>query len=222
MRSPSRCGPEQLQVAIIGAGATGVELAAELHNTTRKLVAYGLDRIDPEKDIRLDPDRGRRPHPAGAAGAAVERGARSCCEGSGCSVRTAARVAEVLPNGVKLASGEVIPAELVVWAAGVKAPDFLQGPRRARDQPHQPAGGAADAADHARRRHLRDRRLRRLPVARQAGRARAAARAGGAPAGVAPGEADPAPARGQAARADGATATSARWSRSASTPPSAT
>ena len=46
--------PEQLQVAIIGAGATGVELAAELHHTTRELVAYGLDRIDPDKDIQLN------------------------------------------------------------------------------------------------------------------------------------------------------------------------
>ena len=45
--------PHQLQVAIIGAGATGVELAAELHNTTRTLVSYGLDRIDPEKDMKL-------------------------------------------------------------------------------------------------------------------------------------------------------------------------
>ena len=42
------------------------------------------------------------------------------------NVRTSARVAEVLPDGVRLASGEVIPAELVVWAAGVKAPDFLK------------------------------------------------------------------------------------------------
>ena len=42
--------PEQLQVAIIGAGAAGTELAAELHHTTRQVVAYGLDRIDPEKD----------------------------------------------------------------------------------------------------------------------------------------------------------------------------
>ena len=49
----SRCGPEQLQVAIIGAGATGTELAAELHKTTRQLVAYGLDRIDPDKDIKI-------------------------------------------------------------------------------------------------------------------------------------------------------------------------
>ena len=45
--------PEQLQVAIIGAGATGVELAAELHRTTREVVAYGLDRVDPDKDIQV-------------------------------------------------------------------------------------------------------------------------------------------------------------------------
>ena len=53
MRRPSRCAPHQLQVAIIGAGATGVELAAELHRTTREVVAYGLDRVDPDKDMRL-------------------------------------------------------------------------------------------------------------------------------------------------------------------------
>jgi NADH dehydrogenase len=61
--------PEQLQLAIIGAGATGVELAAELHRSMR--------------------------------------------------------VTEVRPNGVVLENGRVIPAELIVWAAGVKAPEFL-------------------------------------------------------------------------------------------------
>ena len=45
--------PEQLQVAIIGAGATGTELAAELHRTTRQLIAFGLDRIDPDKHIKI-------------------------------------------------------------------------------------------------------------------------------------------------------------------------
>ena len=39
--------PEQLNVAIVGGGATGVELAAQLHKTTRQLIAYGLDKIDP-------------------------------------------------------------------------------------------------------------------------------------------------------------------------------
>ena len=43
----------QLHVTIIGAGATGTELAAELHRTTRQVVAYGLDRIDPEKDLKI-------------------------------------------------------------------------------------------------------------------------------------------------------------------------
>ena len=117
--------PDQLQVAIIGAGATGVELAAELHNTTRTLVSYGLDRIDPEKDMRLIViEAADRVLPALPMRLSVTAG--KLLANLGISVRTSARVAEVLPNGVRLASGEVIPAELVVWAAGVKAPDFLR------------------------------------------------------------------------------------------------
>src|SRR5438552_5974282 len=117
--------PEQLHVAIIGAGATGVELAAELHNTTRTLVSYGLDRIDPDKDIHLivieAADRILPALPKRLADAASKLLAKLQV-----IVRTSARVAEVLPAGVRLASGETIPAELVVWAAGVKAPDFLK------------------------------------------------------------------------------------------------
>jgi NADH:ubiquinone reductase (H+-translocating) len=45
--------PEQLHIAIIGAGATGTELAAELRYTTRQLIAYGLDRLDADKNIRI-------------------------------------------------------------------------------------------------------------------------------------------------------------------------
>ena len=44
----------------------------------------------------------------------------------GVNVYTSARVAEVLPTGVRLVDGRALPAELVVWAAGVKAPDFLK------------------------------------------------------------------------------------------------
>ncbi len=40
-------------------------------------------------------------------------------------MHTGARVAEVLPGGVRLSDDRVLPAELVVWAAGVKAPEFL-------------------------------------------------------------------------------------------------
>ena len=117
--------PEQLHVAIIGAGATGVELAAELHRTTRQLVAYGLDRIDPQKDIRISViEAAERILPA--LPERLAEAAEELLQGLGVQVRTSARVAEVLPKGVRLASGEEIPAELVVWAAGVKAPEFLK------------------------------------------------------------------------------------------------
>ena len=122
---PGPLRPEQLQVAIIGAGATGVELSAELHNTTRQLVAYGLDRIDPQKDIKINLiEAAERILPA--LPERLSAAADELLRGLGVRVRTSARVAEVLPNGVKLASGETITAELVVWAAGVKAPDFLK------------------------------------------------------------------------------------------------
>jgi NADH dehydrogenase len=121
--SPLR--PEQLQVAIIGAGATGVELAAELHRTTREVVAYGLDRVDADKDmsIRLI-EAADRVLPALPQRLSDATG--QLLRELGVKVHTDAKVAEVLPAGVRLASGEVLPAELVVWAAGVKAPDVLR------------------------------------------------------------------------------------------------
>lgn len=128
IRAHTQAGPvraEQLHVVIIGAGATGVELAAELHNTTRTLVSYGLDRIDPEKDIRLILiEAADRILPA--LPQRLSLSAMKLLHDMRITVRTSARVAEVLPNGVRLTTGEVIPAELSVWAAGVKAPEFLE------------------------------------------------------------------------------------------------
>ena len=120
-RSPLR--PEQLRVAIIGAGATGVELAAELHNTTRTLVSYGLDRIDPD-DIRLILiEAADRILPA--LPERLSRAASRLLDQLAVTVRVASRVAAVRADGVELAGGELIAAELVVWAAGIKAAPFL-------------------------------------------------------------------------------------------------
>jgi len=117
--------PEQLKVAIIGAGATGVELAAELHRTTREVVAYGLDRVDPDNDIKVSvieaADRVLPTLPQRLSQATHDLLAKV-----GVQVHTGARVAEVLRHAVRLADGRVLPAELVVRAAGVKAPDFLK------------------------------------------------------------------------------------------------
>ncbi|MGO3931298.1 NAD(P)/FAD-dependent oxidoreductase [Rhodopseudomonas pseudopalustris] len=116
--------PGQLHVAIIGAGATGTELAAELHHTVRDVVGYGMDRINPARDIHIALiEAAPRILPA-----LPERIADATMEllvALGVEVRTNARVAEVRADGVVLSSGELIPSELVVWSAGVKAPDFL-------------------------------------------------------------------------------------------------
>jgi NADH dehydrogenase len=117
--------PGQLHVAIIGAGATGTELAAELHRTAREIIAYGLDRIDAETDLRIVLiEAADRILPA--LPPRISASTQELLEKIGVEVRTNARVAEVMADGVRLADGSVIPSELVVWSAGVKAPDFLK------------------------------------------------------------------------------------------------
>jgi len=117
--------PEQLHVAIIGAGATGVELAAELHRTTREVVAYGLDRVDAERDIQVNlieaADRVLPALPPRLSEATLK-----LLDQLGVRVHTSAQVTEVLADGVRLEDGRRLPAELIVWAAGVKAADFLK------------------------------------------------------------------------------------------------
>ncbi|HKA45729.1 MAG TPA: NAD(P)/FAD-dependent oxidoreductase [Burkholderiales bacterium] len=121
---PEPLRPEQLKVAIIGAGATGVELAAELHKTTRELVAYGLDRINPDKDVHLSLIEAA-PRILPAVPERVSKAAAELLKGLNVHVLTGERVTGVTAAGVVTASGKNIPAELTVWAAGIKAPDFL-------------------------------------------------------------------------------------------------
>ncbi len=115
----------QLNVAIIGGGATGVELAAELHNTTRELHAYGLDRIDPDRDVRLTIiEASERVLPGLPPEISLE--VQRQLADLHVSLQLAERVTKVDKKGVYTESGKMIPAELVVWAAGIKAPDFLK------------------------------------------------------------------------------------------------
>jgi len=117
--------PGQLHVAIIGAGATGTELAAELHRTARQVVAYGLDRINPAEDIRIVLiEAADRILPA--LPERISEATSGLLQDLGVEVRTGAKVSEVRADGVLLANGEFVPSDLVVWAAGVKGPDFLR------------------------------------------------------------------------------------------------
>ena len=118
--------PHQLKVAIIGAGATGVELAAELHRTTRAIISFGMDRVDPEKDLKVILIEAA-PKILPALSDRISTAAQKLLVDLGVEVITNAKVQQVLPDKVLLSDGVEIPAELIVWAAGVKAPDFLKG-----------------------------------------------------------------------------------------------
>jgi NADH dehydrogenase len=117
--------PDQLHVAIIGAGATGVELAAELYRTTREMVAYGLDRVDADKDIQVSVIEAA-PRVLPALPPRLSEATEKLLRQLGVAVHTNAKVAAVQQGGVSLADGRLLPAELIVWAAGVKAADFLK------------------------------------------------------------------------------------------------
>ena len=120
-RMPGR-GP--LTVTIVGGGATGVELAAELHAAVKVLVSYGFDNIDPERDMKIVlVEAGPRllaQLPERLSEAALRELRKLSVE-----VHTSERVVEVSPLALQMASGLVIPSTITVWAAGIKAADFL-------------------------------------------------------------------------------------------------
>jgi NADH dehydrogenase len=127
LRAQSQLAPlaaNQLKVAIIGAGATGVELAAELHRTTRQVISYGMDRVDPDKDMKVILIEAA-PRILPALPERVSVAAQTLLADLGVEVIANAKVEEVFSDKLRLADGVEIPAELIVWAAGVKAPDFL-------------------------------------------------------------------------------------------------
>jgi NADH:ubiquinone reductase (H+-translocating) len=121
---PGPVRPGQLHVAIIGAGATGSELSAELHRTARGVVAFGLDKIEPEKDIKIALIEAA-PRILPALPERLSKATASVLEGLGVELRTNCRVMAVTSQGVNMQNGDFFPSELVVWAAGVKGPDVL-------------------------------------------------------------------------------------------------
>ncbi|GGU72042.1 NADH dehydrogenase [Pseudomonas laurentiana] len=115
---------QKISVAIVGAGATGVELAAELHHAAHELAAYGLDRIKPQDMHITLIEAGPRVLPALPERISVP--VHKTLEKLGVTVMTNAAVSEVTAESLKTSNGEVIEASLKVWAAGIRAPAFLK------------------------------------------------------------------------------------------------
>lgn len=113
-----------VRVVIIGGGATGVELAAELREASQVHARYGFRRLDPLRDVQLTllegAERILAPLPE-----RVSISATALLRDRGVQVVARCRVAQVSANAVTDADGHAYPADLVVWAAGIKAPALL-------------------------------------------------------------------------------------------------
>lgn len=113
-----------VDVVIIGGGATGVELAAELREASGVYAAYGFRQLQAERDVRITLLEGAprilAPLPEKVSDAALD-----LLRQRAVTVVTGTRVTAIDATSVR-AGETVYPAQIVVWAAGIKAPDFLQ------------------------------------------------------------------------------------------------
>lgn len=113
---------EALRIAIVGAGATGVELAAELSHLLDVASSYGDPSVRERLHLTLFESA---PRVLAAFPPEVSASSEAQLKRIGFEVRTHTRVAASGPNGFRLGNGSEVAADLMVWAAGVKAPDFL-------------------------------------------------------------------------------------------------
>jgi NADH dehydrogenase len=113
----------ELDVAIVGGGATGIELAAQLHTVSRLFNAYGLE-VKPT-DIKLSIIEAA-PRLLPGLPPRISDTTEKQLRKLGVEILTNERVIEVTEAGIQTQSGRFIPARIKVWAAGIQAPEFLK------------------------------------------------------------------------------------------------
>jgi len=130
MRAQNRLGKSagsdrpQVNIVIIGAGATGVELSAELRNTATVLGAYGLHRLDPQRDISITIIEAG-PRILGPLPERVAEETANLLRNLNIRILVGEKVTEVQALAVLTASGKTLPSDLTVWAGGIQVPKIL-------------------------------------------------------------------------------------------------
>lgn len=114
----------QVNVVIVGGGATGVELAAELHEAGIRISDYGFSQDTVADDLKITLIEGG-PRILGPLPERVSIAARALLVERGIQVETNCRVSEVTQHAVRTADRE-FPSDLCVWAAGIQAPALLE------------------------------------------------------------------------------------------------
>ncbi|KML67925.1 NAD(P)/FAD-dependent oxidoreductase [Pectobacterium peruviense] len=115
---------ERVNIAIVGGGATGVELSAELHNAVKQLHSYGFDGLDNQTLNVTLVEAGERILPA--LPPRISAAAHHELNNIGVRVLTKTMVTSAESGGLNTKDGEFIEADLMVWAAGIKAPDAMK------------------------------------------------------------------------------------------------
>jgi NADH dehydrogenase len=113
-----------LKVAIVGGGATGTELAAELHHVANLAKHYGMPEVTSDRLKVSIIEAGERILPA--LPERIANSARNALAQLGIDVLENTRVSSAQKDGFVTSDDKLIEADLMVWAAGVKAPDFIQ------------------------------------------------------------------------------------------------
>jgi NADH dehydrogenase len=113
----------RINVAIVGAGATGTELAAQLHHVANLSKAYGMPGMSASRLKITIVEAGERILPA--LPERIANSARKALHKLGVDIKENTMVAEADKHGLITEDGGRIDADLMVWAAGVKAPDFI-------------------------------------------------------------------------------------------------
>ncbi|WP_348946061.1 NAD(P)/FAD-dependent oxidoreductase [Chitinibacter sp. FCG-7] len=117
-------GASKLTIGIVGGGATGVELAAEIDHTIREMHNYGANLSPAQLEITIIEGA---PRILSGAPESLSHYATEALAQRGIMVACNARVAAVSDSGFTLADGQQLKAMIRVWAAGVKAADWLSG-----------------------------------------------------------------------------------------------
>lgn len=115
--------PEPLNITIVGAGATGTEMAAEMHHVAAILKGYGY-AVGPEQlQVNLV-EAGPHVMPA-LPKPSLREAVETQLEGLGVHLYTNTRVTEVGARELHTQLGQVVPSDITIWAAGVRGPQVL-------------------------------------------------------------------------------------------------
>jgi NADH:ubiquinone reductase (H+-translocating) len=108
-----------MTIVVVGGGPTGVELAGSFAELTRSVLSHDFRRIDPTQ-ARIILIEGA-PRILSHLPPELSASAQRQLEALGVHVRTSTSVKNIRENEVELASGEIIRAGNILWAAGVSA-----------------------------------------------------------------------------------------------------